>query len=595
MKGRGVIQADQSDERDKEDGQRQEGYPANSAARMGQAPPAARAPTASDGAPAGVSTSAVPAAPDPSPLPASLAIAIDGPAASGKSTLGYALANALGYTYFDSGVIYRALTWLALERGVDVNDEAALVALADHMDVRVARPEVDDGRQVTVLVNGHDVTWLIRSPEVDRHVSTVSAHPRVRAALTERLRQLASSGALVMVGRDIGTVVLPDAGLKLYLTASPEERARRRARELEARGVPADFQAILDDLRRRDARDAEREAAPMRPAADAVHLSSDGMRVDDEVQFVLQQLQASSGGESVARTHRQPISAAGAHIQEPSAHADGAAGQTLPASVGCAAVQGSATNVSVAVNDVPAREPTARVGSARLQEHRRTAMTPRARGFADRNPIWLTSQAVVRAALRSVANIQVSGMELCPLSGPVLLVLNHLSYVDIPLFGAWCPRMVMFFSKHEVQRWPVIGRIATTYGTIFVRRGESDRQAIREAMGLLTAGGVLAVFPEGHRSHGRGLLPGQAGIGLLAQRTGATVWPVAITGSELIGKQIRPRVALTGGVPFDPMAVAREVAGPDFSHQDVADAIMRRLAMLLPPPYRGAYADAAVR
>ena len=221
---------------------------------------------------------------------ARLTIAIDGPAASGKSTLGAALAERLGYTYFDTGVMYRALTWLALRRGIDAHDGARLARLAQQARVAVVPPTQADGRQYTVLVDGEDVTWASRSPDVDRNVSPVSAHPEVRAALIDQQRRLAAGGGIVMVGRDIGTVVLPDADLKIFLTASPQERARRRSREQAARGAPADYEEILADMRRRDAIDSGREAAPLRPAADAVVLDSDQMTVEEEVEFVLRLL-----------------------------------------------------------------------------------------------------------------------------------------------------------------------------------------------------------------------------------------------------------------------------------------------------------------
>ena len=224
------------------------------------------------------------------PVPSGLTIAIDGPAGSGKSTLGAALAERLGYTYFDSGVMYRALAWLALQRGVDPQEETALVKLAEAADIQVTRPSQDDGRQATVLVDGTDVTWAIRTPEVDRAVSPVAAQPRVRQVVTDRLRQIGSGGAIVMVGRDIGTVVLSDASLKIYLTASGEERARRRHRDLEARQMAADYDYILTEIHRRDAHDAGRDAAPMRPAEDAIHMDSDSMTVEDEVRQVVRQL-----------------------------------------------------------------------------------------------------------------------------------------------------------------------------------------------------------------------------------------------------------------------------------------------------------------
>ena len=220
-------------------------------------------------------------------------VAIDGPVASGKSTLGAALAERLGYTYFDSGVIYRALTWLALQRGVDVRDARRLAQLAREMDLTVERPApgTTDARQYTVRLNGQDVTWAIRSPEVDRNVSAVSAHPTVRAALTGGLRRIAEGGRMVMVGRDIGTVVLPDAGLKIYLTASAEERARRRFAEVQARGVAEEYESILKDLQRRDALDGGREAAPMRPALDARILDTDRRTVPELVELVLREMQ----------------------------------------------------------------------------------------------------------------------------------------------------------------------------------------------------------------------------------------------------------------------------------------------------------------
>lgn len=222
-------------------------------------------------------------------------------------------------------------------------------------------------------------------------------------------------------------------------------------------------------------------------------------------------------------------------------------------------------------------------------------VAPQPRGFRDGHPWYRISQWTVGGALHLLADITVEGMDLCPPSGsgPLLLVSNHLSYVDVPLVGAWCPRPVMYFSKSEVRRWPVIGAIGAAYGTIYARRGEADRQAIREALACLAAGQVVAVFPEGHRSQGQGqgqgLLRAQPGVALLAGRSGAQVWPVALTGTEYIGKHIRPHVTVRGGRPLDPLAASRAEHGGTPSHQDVADTIMRRVAALLPEAYRGVY------
>ena len=155
-------------------------------------------------------------------------IAIDGPAGSGKSTIGEQLAHHLGYLYIDTGAMYRAVAWLALQEAADVNDGPALQRLAKNAEIVISRPHISDGRQYTVTVRGRDITWEIRSTAVTATVSIVSAHPEVRTILIAQQRAMAQKDGVVMVGRDIGAVVLPDAELKIYLNASLEERARRR-------------------------------------------------------------------------------------------------------------------------------------------------------------------------------------------------------------------------------------------------------------------------------------------------------------------------------------------------------------------------------
>ncbi|MFH1084819.1 MAG: (d)CMP kinase [Chloroflexota bacterium] len=199
-----------------------------------------------------------------------IVVALDGPAASGKSTVAGLVAQRLGLLYFDTGVMYRAVAWAALARGIPIADEGCVVALSEALRIEVTPPTAEDGRQYTVLADGLDITWEIRSDAVNRAVSPVSAYVGVRAALTAQQRRIAAAGGLIMVGRDIGAVVLPDAPLKIYLDASAEERARRRYRETVARGLPADEAAILADLLRRDHIDSTRAAAPLSVAPGAV-------------------------------------------------------------------------------------------------------------------------------------------------------------------------------------------------------------------------------------------------------------------------------------------------------------------------------------
>jgi cytidylate kinase len=214
-------------------------------------------------------------------------IAIDGPAASGKSTIGELLAERLGYLYFDTGVMYRAVTWAALQKGIAIEDEARVSTLAQRMKIDIVRPTEDDGRQYTVLADGTDVTWEIRRADIDRGVSPVSTYAGVRAALTSHQQRIGDRGRVVMVGRDIGTVVLPQADLKIYLEATPKERAKRRFREIEARGEDADYEQILDAMRRRDRIDSGRTVAPLRPADDAVVIDTTGLSIEQVLDRVL--------------------------------------------------------------------------------------------------------------------------------------------------------------------------------------------------------------------------------------------------------------------------------------------------------------------
>lgn len=183
--------------------------------------------------------------------------------------------------------MYRAVTWLALERGIDIQDEAAVSALAQAAQIDVAPASRSDGRTSDVLVNGQDITWEARSPQVDANVSPVSAYRGVRSALTQQQRRIGQRGRIVMVGRDIGTVVLPEADLKIYLDASAEERARRRYAEIRARGGQADYAEILKKVRERDRIDSTRDVAPLKVADDAVVVDSDKLNADEVFERVL--------------------------------------------------------------------------------------------------------------------------------------------------------------------------------------------------------------------------------------------------------------------------------------------------------------------
>jgi len=213
-------------------------------------------------------------------------IAIDGPAASGKSTVAKRLADDLNYLYFDTGVMYRAVTWVALDRKMGFESEAEITALAQKVQIDVRPASKDDGRDLDIIADGEDITMQIRRPEVDANVSVVSAFPGVRQALLEQQRRIGQRGTVIMVGRDIGTVVMPDADLKIYLDASVEERAVRRYKEALARGDDITLESILSAMRKRDGIDSTRAVAPLRVAQDAVLVDSDQMNVEEVLECI---------------------------------------------------------------------------------------------------------------------------------------------------------------------------------------------------------------------------------------------------------------------------------------------------------------------
>jgi cytidylate kinase len=210
-------------------------------------------------------------------------IAIDGPVAAGKTVVGRAVAERLGFWFLDTGVMYRAVTWLALREGAPLNDEEALGALAEAHTVQLV--STDSSR---VAIAGHEIGPELREPEVEGNVSQVSKASPVRRALVARQRAIAAEGEIVMTGRDIGTVVLPDAGLKVYLLASAEQRARRRWQETRDRGRETAYETVLQETRDRDAIDSSRNDSPLRPAADAWRLDTGHLTIDEVVDRIVE-------------------------------------------------------------------------------------------------------------------------------------------------------------------------------------------------------------------------------------------------------------------------------------------------------------------
>ena len=212
------------------------------------------------------------------------AVAIDGPAGAGKSSVAKAAAKELGFVYVDTGAIYRTIALYVLRQGVAPQDAAGVEGLLPQIEIGMEY--TDQGQKM--ILNGEDVTGLIRTPEVSMATSTCSAIPAVRAFLLQLQRDLAEKNNVLMDGRDIGTVVLPHAQLKVFLTASPQERARRRVLQLEESGRKADYEAILRDIQQREYQDSHRETAPLRPAEDSVLVDTSGVTFEESVRRLVE-------------------------------------------------------------------------------------------------------------------------------------------------------------------------------------------------------------------------------------------------------------------------------------------------------------------
>jgi cytidylate kinase len=212
-----------------------------------------------------------------------LIIAIDGPAGSGKSTTAKLVAQKLGYLYIDTGAMYRALTLKVIELGIDPSDEEEIIRVARDTKIELFYENGD----LRVLLDGRDVTEKIRSPEVTSLVSVVSAHPKVRDEMVKKQRELGKNGGVVMDGRDIGTVVFPDADLKIFMNADVKERAKRRQKEMKAQGFDVDIDEIIKEIEERDRLDSTREVGPLKKADDAFEIDTTNLTIDEQVEIVL--------------------------------------------------------------------------------------------------------------------------------------------------------------------------------------------------------------------------------------------------------------------------------------------------------------------
>lgn len=418
-------------------------------------------------------------------------IAIDGPAGSGKSTIAREVANRLGMRYLDTGAMYRTITLLALEAGLVPGRIPEAAALAERSPLRLQERENDLTR---VFVGEREVTDDIRGRVVSQNVSAVSADPGVRAVLTRRQREEAGRGDVVLEGRDLGTVVVPDADLKVFLTASLEERARRRRAQLREQGGEQPLEQLIADITARDAYDSGRPVAPLRKADDAIEIDTTGMTVAEVVERVI----------------------------------------TLAAK----------RRAADAADAIPAADPA----SPPKWPLSRMVRSPRD------TFLWRFAYAFLPFIWRHLFRMKIDGSEHFPLTGAVLLASNHRSNLDPFFLGVSAPRQIHFMAKAELWKVGLIGRAIDALGAFPVNRGEADRAAVKRALEYLEAGAVVGLFPEGHRQRHGGLGTINPGVSLFSLREGVVTIPAVIQGSERImqGKRIRlPRVSVTFGPPLE--------------------------------------------
>ncbi|MCU1587278.1 MAG: phospholipid/glycerol acyltransferase [Frankiales bacterium] len=456
----------------------------------------------------------MPPAPDVSSL--TRVIALDGPAGSGKSTVARRVAAELGWRFVDTGAGYRAAALAAMRAGVDLSDADAVAAVVARSRIRLGTSPAEP----VVTLDSQDVSAEIRSPEVTARVSSVSAVPSVRAQLVLLQRQAMGLDGAVVEGRDIATVVAPHAGVKVYLDADPEVRARRRAAEQagaaragaggeggashpspqgETTGGGAAACTSLEALTARDERD--NQTTPLQVSAGAIHLDTTDMDLGAVVRAVVRLAQEAG------------------LVLEPG---PGAAAEPIP-------------------------------GAAAHLRPKRASRWVTATGT--RKP-WLVaaSRPFGQVLFRTAFRVRVLGAEHVPPTGPVLIAGNHTGFLDGPLAYALSPRSATFLAKSELFVGP-LARALGWLGQIPVHRGRPDRTALRNGLAVLQGGGALGVFPEGTRGAGQ-LDTVSDGVAYLALHSGAPVIPLAVIGTSYAmpkGARLprwRAPVGLVFGPPF---------------------------------------------
>lgn len=389
-------------------------------------------------------------------------IAIDGPGGAGKSSVAKAVASELGIVYVDTGALYRTIGMFMLESGIDLKDADAVVKNLSNftLDLKFA-----DGKQI-ILLNGNDVGDSIRSPEVSMAASCVSAISEVRQYLLDMQRNIAKSTSVIMDGRDIGTVILPDAEVKIFLTASPEARAKRRYDELISKGKDVTYEEVYDAMVERDHNDTNRTIAPCVPAEDAIILDNSDFDPSETAREVVR----------IIRDKQK-------------------------------AIESSISSNVVANTSDSAKE----VASCE-------------------NNFYMKAHKVLAPFFRWIMRLRPHGLENIPQDGGIIFCANHIGALDVISIAACTTRQITFVAKKELFSIPLLGKLISKLGAIRIDRGGNDIGAIKASISAATKGGAVAIFPQGHRYPGinPATTPKRNGAALIAYRSGCDVIPVCI-------------------------------------------------------------------
>lgn len=423
-------------------------------------------------------------------------VALDGPSGAGKSTIAKKLAAALKYVYVDTGALYRSVAYYVVSQGIDPADSAKVIAALP--DIKAELKYIDGSQHV--LVNGEDVSDKIRTPEISMAASKVSAVPEVRAFLFDLQRDIAANNDIIMDGRDIGTVVLPNAQVKIFLTASAEERANRRFKELQEKGDPSTYEEVLADINQRDYNDTHRETAPLKKADDAVEVDSTSMTLDEAVEHIKGIILSKTG------TKQPP-------------------------------------------KEKPPREKKERkplLDFSNVEPVKRGKKLNPFRMF-----FYNFLRILVIGGFKIAYNLKYEGKENVPKDGSNIFASNHRSYVDPVFISLACRTPNSFMAKEELfHTKKFFVWIIKKFGAFPVERGKGDMDAINLSFEKLNMGRNLVIFPEGTRSHDGKVGKIKTGVALIAAVAQCPVIPVGI---NFEGKlKFRRKVVIRFGKPISP-------------------------------------------